>query len=371
MSPRGGRAPLIHGELPFTRALPFVPLLHGPTEVTPLDALSGWLGRGGVYAKRDDLAHPLYGGNKVRKFEWLLGEAKARGATDLVTLGGIASTQVTATAVLGRALGFRVHGVLFDQPLTAFARRSLLANQAENLRQVHGGGLVPAALAAIRLHRGLGAVSFAVLPGASTPRPNLGYIDAALEVGEQVRRGDAPKPDVVVVAAGSCGTAVGLSIGFRLLGWDTEVVAVRIAERYGCNELLVKLVDSLTTSAIHRGERGQRRRTRGSSRVVMDHEACGDGYGYPTAEATEGAARLADVTGYEGEITYTGKALGAVRRLARGRHARTGCIWFWNTLTREPPRGESASVDDLPPDLAAVFRAPLYAPRFASPGRSR
>lgn len=355
------REPLLHGELPHTRAFSFEPLLHGPTPVTPLDALSAWLGRGDVFAKRDDLAHPLYGGNKVRKFEWLLGAARARGAIDLVALGAVASTQVTATATLGRALGYRVHAVLFEQPMTAFARRALLANHAAGLFQSYGGSMPTAALRAFRLHRRLGPTSFAMLPGASTPLPNLGFIDAALEVGEQVRRGEAPRPDVVVVPAGTCGTAVGLAIGFRLLGWDTEVVAVRIGPRAGCNEGLVKLVDYMTTRAITQAEPSFAKRLRGRARVIMDHDACGEGYGFPTPDALEGADRLTAITGYPGEVTYTGKALAAVRRLARGRLSKARSIWLWNTLTQRPPRGEEVDPAALAPDLVELLRRPIVA----------
>ncbi len=355
------REPLLHGELPYTRAFSFEPLLHGPTPVTPLDTLAGWLGRGDVYAKRDDLAHPLYGGNKVRKFEWLLGAARARGATDLVALGAIASTQVTATATLGAALGYRVHAVLFEQPMTAFARRALLANHEAGLAQRYGGSMPAAALHAIRLHRRLGPTSFAMLPGASTPLPNLGFIDAALEVGEQVRRHEAPRPDVVIVPAGTCGTAVGLAIGFRLLGWDTEVVAVRIGPRLGCNEALVKLVDYATIRAISRRDPGFGTRLRGRAQVTMDHDACGEGYGFPTPDAIEGAERLADVTGHPGEITYTGKALSAVKRLTRGRLARARSIWLWNTLTQRPPAGAGVDPAALPADIAALLQKPIVA----------
>lgn len=355
------REPLLHSALPYTRALSFEPLLHGPTAVTPIDELFGWLGRGEVYAKRDDLAHPLYGGNKVRKFEWLLGAARARGATDLVALGAIASTQVTATATLGRALGYRVHAVLFEQPMTAFARRALLANHAVGLMQGFAGGMAAASVRALRLHRGLGPTSFAVLPGASTPLPNLGFIEAALEVGEQVRRHVAPRPDAVIVPAGTCGTAVGLALGFRLLGWDTEVVAVRIGPRIGCNEALVKLVDYATRRAIATRDKSFERRLRGKARVTMDHHACGEGYGYPTEAALQGAERLAAITGYAGEITYTGKAVAALHRLARGRLAKAKSIWLWNTLTQRPPRGLDADEATLPPDIAALLRRPTVA----------
>jgi D-cysteine desulfhydrase len=359
------RVPLIAEVLPHTRHLPFEPLLSGPTVVEPLDdpALVRWLGRRGVFVKRDDQAHPLYGGNKVRKFEWLLGAARAEGATTLVTLGGIASTQVTATATLGKLLGYRVEAVLFDQPMTAFAKQALLANHAAGAEQIYGGALLPAVWRArARFVRPApGERPFAVFPGASTPLPNLGFVDAALEVAEQVRRGEAPKPDVVVVPAGSCGTAAALALGFRLVGWDTEVLAVRIGPRYGCNEALVALVDGVTRRALARRRPGFEALLRGRARVVMDHSAAGGGYGVPTDEAREGATMLAAITGCAGEITYTGKALAALRRTLGGRHRRSPTVWLWNTLTTQPPTGEGLTRDDLPAELAALFARPLVA----------
>ena len=93
----------------------------------------------------------------------------------------------------------------------------------------------------------------------------------------------------------------------------------------------------------------------------MDHHACGEGYGYPTEAALQGAERLAAITGYAGEITYTGKAVAALHRLARGRLAKAKSIWLWNTLTQRPPRGLDADEATLPPDIAALLRRPTVA----------
>lgn len=365
MTEHARRAPLIGELLPHTRALPFEPLLAGPTRVEPIDdpELVRWLGRGDVFVKRDDEAHPAYGGNKVRKYEWLLGRARAVSATTLVTLGGIASTQVTATATLGKLLGYRVKAVLFDQPMTAFAERSLLANHAAEAEQIYGGSLVPAVLRArsVLANEGPGERHFAVFPGASTPLPNLGFLDAALELADQVRAGLAPRPEVVVVPAGSCGTATALALGFRLVGWDTEVVAVRIGPRYGCNEALVKLVDMSTRRALSRDDPGFGDKLRGRARVVMEHRAAGGGYGVPTDEAREGAALLEAITGHPGEITYTGKALAGLRHTLRDRHRRARSVLLWNTLTTRPPTGEGTTRESLPAPLAALFDRPKVA----------
>ena len=148
--------------------------------------------------KRDDLVSPLYGGNKIRRFELVLAEAQASGARRIVTVGGLASTQVMATVLFGKALGFDVRAVLFDQPLTRFAQDSVAGFAQAGAELVYGGGYASTFVRAWRAHhreRG----NYFLFPGASGPLANVGYIDAMLELGRQVERGEAPKPDVIVL----------------------------------------------------------------------------------------------------------------------------------------------------------------------------
>jgi D-cysteine desulfhydrase len=358
-----GRSPPIRDVLPETGRLPFTPLLHGPTPVEEIRGLEAYFGRGGVWVKRDDLSSPVYGGNKIRKYEYVLGEAETRGATRLVTTGGIASTQVTATAVLGRALGYDVTAIFFDQPMTRFGQRAILADQAAGAELVWGGSYLGAAARSWAVARRQG--SYFILPGASTPLPNVGYVDAALELVAQVEASGAPRPGVVVVPAGSCGTVVGLAIGFALAGWETEVVGVRITTRLACNAAYLYAVTAATerylaalspTYRRARGAMGWR-----SPRARLFHGAAGPGYGEPTAEAIEGASLLARITGHGGEITYTGKALAALRTLCRSEEHAGKTLLLWNTLTGEPPSLEGSDEARLPAALRRALGRPVVA----------
>ena len=88
--PAHRRAPLLFDLLPdLGRGVPWTPLAHVPTPVEPCDAIAPWLGRSGITMKRDDLVSPLYGGNKIRRYEFLLADARAKGADRLVTAGGL------------------------------------------------------------------------------------------------------------------------------------------------------------------------------------------------------------------------------------------------------------------------------------------
>ena len=281
--------------------------------------------------KRDDLVSPIYGGNKVRRFEFLLADAKARGAKRLVTVGGVASTQAMATALFGRELGFPVRVVLFDQPLTRFAQDAVRTLVTAGADVVYGGGIPRTAFRTLRLlERG----DYVIFPGAASPLANLGYVDAMLELGEQVARREVPRPDLVVVPTGSSGTLAGLALGAAFLGWPTEIVGVRITAAYACNRLTVAAV-------VHRTDRFLAQRSRHwqkqrAPRWSIDGSALGEGYGYPTAEAREGAEQVAALTGAPGEITYSGKALAALRRIVQARP--DAQVLLWNTLsTPRPP----------------------------------
>ena len=122
------QSPLLFDTFPgLARNLPWIPLAHAPTAVEECAAIYPWLGRADVWMKRDDLVSPLYGGNKVRRYEFVLAEAQAAGAERLVTSGSLATTQAMATALFGHALGFQVCAILYRWcALTHFARDTIL-----------------------------------------------------------------------------------------------------------------------------------------------------------------------------------------------------------------------------------------------------
>jgi D-cysteine desulfhydrase len=336
-----------------------MPLAHVPTAVEPCDALSAWLGRGGVFMKRDDLISPLYGGNKVRRYEFLLADAKTRGARRIVTAGGIASTQVMATALFGRALGFEVRAVLFDQPVTRFAREAVVGFAGAGAELVRGGGYAATAWRLLRAMR-QGKGNYLILPGAANALANLGYVDAMLEVSDQVTRGQAPRPDVIVLPAGSSGTLAALALGCAYLGWPTQVVGVRITSAVACNRLTASMVAGSTDRFLAARDR-RWKKVRGGIRLSLYGGALGAGYGHPTPEAVEGAAMVERLTGAEGEVTYSGKALAALRTLASMPAYRDKTILLWNTLSTPRPAPTAEARARVPSALEWVFENSVVA----------
>ncbi len=325
---------------------------------TPVQTLA--VERSDVHIKRDDLSALPYGGNKVRKLEFLLAAAQARGARRLITVGAAGSHHALATTIYGRQLGFEVTLVLFPQPLTEHVRDMLLLDVAHGaeLRFTRRMETVPAALFAAALrYRREGAV---IIPaGGSDATGTLGYVSAALELAAQIRMGMLPQPATVVVAAGTLGTAAGLALGFALAHTPVKISAVRITSRIVTNErVLMRLIrgaDDILRRAGLPGDRAER-----AFRLVeLRHEQIGRGYGIGTPEAAAAAHTLAQ-TGIHLDTTYTAKAAAAL--LAHIKDA-PGPVLFWHTLSAtEPPLPPHVSVDNLP----APFRSYLQSHSGAS-----
>ncbi len=325
---------------------------------TPCQRLPG-LSRPGcdLFIKRDDLTHPLYGGNKVRKLEKILEEARARKAQRLLTVGAVGSHHVLATAVHGRAAGFEVEAVLVPQPRTAHVEQNLRADLGQGLvalavpRLFPGSALVSYALAfgvlsARRLRQG----TFYIPVGGSSVTGALGYVDAALELAAQIRAGEIPEPDLVVVTVGSGGTAAGLAAGLVKAGLACRVVAVVVGAPVFAVEIGARFLARRAARRVGVDPR------EASQRLVFDARYLGAGYGAPT-EAGARAMERAAGEGLTLDPTYTAKTFAAVLDLVEAKSAAR--ILYWHTLSSAPmaPLLEAApTAASFSPALARLLR---------------
>ncbi|MDP2315020.1 MAG: pyridoxal-phosphate dependent enzyme [Pseudomonadota bacterium] len=325
-------------DLPLAR----VPLLGGPTAIEPL-------GPDGAWVKREDLSGTRYGGNKVRKLEWLLGEALESGL-DVLTLGTVGSNHLVATAVYGQAVGVRVQAVVAPQPDTPTARRNarILHAHAERIWVARTAAELPFTLArAWGSTRLFGGYPPAVFPiGGSSVLGCLGWVGGGLEIAAQVAAGELPAPDRIYVALGSGGTAAGLWLGLRLGGLASEVVAVRAAPSWLASPFRVRRLAGNTLALLRR---------HGAPAVGLDRLRIvdgqyGPGYARSTAAAEEASAR-AEAVGLTLESTYTSKAYAAM--LAEP----TGTRLFVHTANSRPLEPLLATaLDEVPPSLAGLLR---------------
>jgi L-cysteate sulfo-lyase len=91
---------------------PRVKLFPAPTPLHRLDNLTRELGGPEIWIKRDDCTVVATGGNKVRKLEWLIGDAQAQGATHIVTQGAVQSNHVRQTAAVAAMFGMKCTALL-------------------------------------------------------------------------------------------------------------------------------------------------------------------------------------------------------------------------------------------------------------------
>jgi D-cysteine desulfhydrase len=312
-----------------------------PTPVERLDGLSS--ASSSLWVKHDDRTGALYGGNKVRKLELLLGAARDEGKRRVLTVGAAGSHQVVATALYGEQQGLEVEAILVSQPRSSHAELNLRTAVAHGLRvtPVPARVLLPAYIAARK-----NAETYYVPLGASNPLGSLGFVDAARELAAQITRGEMPEPDVIVVALGSGGTAAGLAVGLEEVGLRTRVVAVAVSHPGPVLGVMARRLARGTAALA-----GVTRADRAAARIEVERGFIGRGYGHPSRD---GGAATSDAkeAGIVLDPTYTAKAFACA--LARVRAGTDGTVLYWHTLSTRP-LGELAGDAPLPANLARLL----------------
>lgn len=309
-----------------------------PTRVERIESL-------GLWVKRDDLTNPLYGGNKVRKLDHLLAEAERRGKKRIVTVGAAGSHHVLATAIHGGRAGFAVEAALVPQRRTDHVVDNMRADLAVHatLRPVRT--YFGAAISAIA-HGGRDA--YLVPMGGSNVVGSLGYVDAARELAAQVRRGELPEPDAIVVTVGLGGTAAGLAAGLVLEGMKTRVVGVVVASPAWA----VAFYTYRLLRAVYARAGGEDSRAlRGRLELVTDQ--LGAGYGEPT-DAARRAKETAAGAGLALDLTYTAKCFAGALDCVQT--ARFENVLYWHTLSSAPLAPMLAAAPDVPASLTRLLR---------------
>ncbi|HVT36558.1 MAG TPA: pyridoxal-phosphate dependent enzyme, partial [Nevskiaceae bacterium] len=205
----------------LAQAYPVAGLLRGPTRVQPL------AGTRDCWLKRDDLTAADYGGNKIRKLDFLLADAQRRGKKTLVAFGYAGSNFVAATAWHGRKLGLRTIGCLLPQANAGYVADNLsvsLAAGAELIARPKKFPLVRAAAAAsLKAWRRDSAWPLWIPPGGSNALGALGYVNAAYELKAQIDARAVPAPQAIYLPISSMGSVAGLVAGLALAGLDVQI----------------------------------------------------------------------------------------------------------------------------------------------------
>ncbi|MFQ5983462.1 MAG: 1-aminocyclopropane-1-carboxylate deaminase/D-cysteine desulfhydrase, partial [Woeseiaceae bacterium] len=188
-----------------------------------------------VSIKYDNLTGDLYGGNKVRKLEYLLRHAREKHRKRIATFGPAGSNHALATALYAHQLGLDCICFLSHQAKTPMAPATLNMHIKNGTELVRYGGSYADRIATLRQNL-WGKNAWVVAGGGSSWLGAVGFVNAGLELAEQVTAGVVSRPDRLYVATGTMGTAAGLAIGLALAGLQTEVQAVRVSDPSIMNE---------------------------------------------------------------------------------------------------------------------------------------
>ncbi|HNQ58454.1 MAG: D-cysteine desulfhydrase [Rhodocyclaceae bacterium] len=309
---------------------PRVALSLLPTPIEPLPRLTAHLGGPQLYVKRDDLTGLGLGGNKLRKLEFLLGEALAQGADTVLTVGAMQSNHAGQTAAACARLGLGCELIL---------RRGSHVTET----YLHGGNVLLDRLFGARLHvleaqesretfmeaqaeslRGEGGKPYCIPVGGSCGLGNLGYVVCAEEIMAQGAESGV-RFETIVVATGSGGTQGGLVAGMRMSN-GVPVTGIAVEGSRSEQETLVAAQAAEVLRLLEQDHVGV-----AAHATVLD-DFVGSGYAKPTDSMREALSLAARFEGLVLDPVYTGKAFAGFIALARsGRYGREQSLLFVHT----------------------------------------
>jgi D-cysteine desulfhydrase len=360
------REPELFGRFPALRSrVPWTPLGSFPTPARRLENLGARRGFSRLFVKRDDLSGVIYGGNKVRKLEFVLADARRRSADPVITFGALGSNHVLATTIYARRLGIRTVGILVPQPVQEYLRRNVRAGQAQGLRFEYvksRAALLTRMLSVYARHRLSGSRPYLLWMGGSSTLGVLGYVEAGLELAVQVERGVIPEPRYAFVPAGTGGTAAGLMVGLRLAGLKTTAVAVRVIERELTNEHTVAFLARRTHGYLARIDPSIPEARFEAGDVVMLHGFAGSRYARFTRQGVRALELVRELEGLSLEGTYSAKAAAGMFHFLRSSVRTHTPVVFINTHNSAPlgPLTEGgAGPGALPDAIRACLDGPV------------
>jgi 1-aminocyclopropane-1-carboxylate deaminase len=316
------------------------PLLFGPSPVHPLERLSAHLGGARIWAKRDDCNSGLaYGGNKVRKLEYLVADALAQGCDTLVSIGGVQSNHTRQVAATAARAGLRcvlIQESWVDWPDSVYDRvgnillSRILGADVRLVQAEFGIGFKESWERAIAEIETSGGKPYAIPAGASDHRlGGLGFARWAQEV-EQQERDLGVFFDTIIVCSVTGSTQAGMIAGFAAQRRPRRVIGIDASAKVKETLEQVTRIARQTADLIEVG------RELADGEIVLDDRYHAGTYGIPderTVEAIRVAGRL------EGMITdpvYEGKSMAGLIDLVRRREIDRGSTVLYAHLGGQP-----------------------------------
>ena len=308
-------------------SLPRTAIASVPTPVT-LHTLGLPSGARNIIVKHDEVTNDIYGGNKVRKLEYLLQRASDRNARRIATFGAVGSNHALATAIHATRLGFDCTCFLSHQKATPSITRTLNMHRELGTEIVRWGGSVDR-LALFRqyLHRDK---TWVIPLGGTCWLGAVGFVNAGLELAEQIRSAEIPCPARIYIACGTTGSAAGLSLGLAAAGLPITVQAIKVADNPFASERKLHKLMAKTHFILNRLD-PLFKATGWQERIVWRDEFLAGGYAKVDDATATAVATARDSLDLSLETTYTGKAMAAMLHDLQSPEYPGEPYLFWDT----------------------------------------
>jgi len=318
--------------LDLKKRFPYRPLAFFPSPLHKLERLSRELGVE-VWAKRDDVSSGLaFGGNKIRKLEFLAADALAQGCDTLVSIGNIQSNHTRQVAAVAAVLGLQCRLVQetwtrWDDPVYDKVGNILLSRLMGATPVLEGEGYSTAIKetwehALVEVRRA-GGKPYPIPAGASDhPLGGLGYAHFADELAlQEEERGIFF--DTVVTATCTGSTQAGMIVGFLAQPRERRLIGIDTAGDAAMTRRAVTKIARATAELV-----GLRREIRDQD-VVIDPRFSGPDYGLPDAETIAAIRLAARLEGMLTDPVYEGKSMaGLVAMVRSGEIARGSKVLY-------------------------------------------
>ncbi len=309
-----------------------------------------------VSIKHDDVSCAHYGGNKIRKLEYIFQRARERNASRVATFGAVGSNHALATAIIARQRGFECSCFLFPQEPTPNIPTTL------NMHRRIGTELVPMGRIVDRLatfRRYLQGRHCWVIPmGGSSWLGAVGFVNAGLELAHQIASGDLELPYRIYIANGTMGSCAGLALGLALADLPTELHAVRVVDDRVASPPGFERLMRKTAMMLNRIDASIPADLADRTRICWRSEFLAGGYAVADSVTKNAVAIAGNALGLKIETTYTGKAMAALLHdLALRDYAGQPCL-FWNTYNSRPlpvTGDRPSSAENIPPEFMRYF----------------
>lgn len=297
------------------------PLLFGPSPLHPLDRLTAHLGGARIWAKREDCNSGLaFGGNKMRKLEYLVPDALRQGADTLVSIGGIQSNHTRQVAAVAARLGMKARLVQeswVDWPDSVNDRvgnimlSRIMGAHVEIVEAGFGIGFKESWERALEQIRAAGGTPYAIPAGASDhPLGGLGFAEWACEV-ERQEEALGVFFDTIIVCSVTGSTQAGMIAGFAGQPRSRRILGIDASAKLAETRAQVEKIARQTAALIGLG-----RDLRDDEITVLEGWA-GDYYGIPVQSTLDAIRLVGRLEGVILDPVYEGKSMAALIDLVR------------------------------------------------------